>query len=257
MTSELEQRKTLELITKETWPDEMVMIMPLGLYGHVIYPGFKGRKILDQSITQHGKCLGGITDPGGDVYYGYQESLIHGKDPYHRANARKVLALEYKIHLMPHPEYVQGVTRTLCEHLRDDKELDKATAGFKVKLNVETQHDDQILPMIVIYPMLGKENAQLVLDRVYNAFPNHERMGMNLTPRDNRRINNLVYWAQSGGDLKKKYRKFRPRNTQFSITGSHFLGKEHELKDPSKREMPWYKVIVDKMVSVFARTMQE
>ena len=51
--------------------------------------------------------------------------------------------------------------------------------------------------------MLGKENAQLVLNRVYHAFPEHERLGMNITPRDNRRINNLVYWAQSGGDLKK------------------------------------------------------
>ncbi len=203
MSKEKDQRKQLELIVKETWPGEMVLVMPLGLYGHVIYPGFKGRMISNPNITQHGKCLGGITDPGGDVYYGYEETFIHGKNKDLREKARDVLSLEYKIHLMPKSEYVSGVTRRLCEHLRDDEELNEATAGFKVKLDSNTQHGDQVLPMMVIYPMLGKENAQLVLNRVYHAFPEHERMGMNITPRDNRRINNLVYWAQSGGDLKK------------------------------------------------------
>ncbi len=253
-----EQRKELELIAKETWPGEMVMIMPLGLYGHVIYPGFKGRTISDPTITHHGKCLGGITDPGGDVYYGYQETLIHGKNPERRERARKVLSLEYKIHLMPKPEYVQGVTRRLCEHLRDDEEFNEATAGFKIKLDPEVQFGDQILPMMVVYPMLGKDNAQLVLERVFHAFPEHERMGMNITPRDNRRINSLVYWAQSGGDLKKKYRGFRGKNTQFSITGSHFLGTENELQDPSRKDMEkWYQVVVGKLRSMFARTIQE
>ena len=105
--------------------------------------------------------------------------------------------------------------------------------------------------------MLGKDNAQLVLDRIYHAFPHHERMGMNITPRDNRQVNNLVYWAQSGGDSKKRYRGFRRKTTQFSITGSHFLGKEHELVNPSKPQGRWYQTIVGRMCSVFARTVQE
>ena len=258
MNLDQKQRKLLEQIAKETWPSDTTMVFQMGFYGHFIYPGFKGRIIGDPTITQNGKCLGGITDPGGEVYYGYESEFIHGNDPNRRAKARDVLALEYKIHLMPKPEYVQGVTRRLCEHLRDDEEFNEATAGFKVKLDTEVHFGDQVLPMIVVYPILGKDNAQLVLDRTYHAFPEHQRMGMDITPRDNRRINNLIYWAQSGGDLKRKYRGFRNKDTQFSITGSHFKGKEHELEDPSKLKVgKWYQIIVGKMASVFARTIQK
>lgn len=199
--------------------------------------------------------MGGITDPGGRIYRGYEEEFIFGDDSVRRAEARENLAQEYKIHLMPKSEYVQGVTRTLCEHLRDDPELNDAVAGFKVKLNPSTiNHNDQNLPVVVIYSMLGKENAQLVLDRVYNAFPHHRRMGLNIRPRDNRRINNLVYWAQSGGDLKHKYRGFRRRNTQFSNTGSHFLGSNHVLRHPGTKQEWLLQIIVGRMSSVFAST---
>jgi len=186
------------------------------------------------------------------------EEFIFGDDSPEREEARANLAKEYKIHLMPQPEYTFAVTRRICEHLRDDSTLNDAVAGFKVKLNPDTiQHGDQVLPVVVIYSMLGRDNAQVVLDRIYHAFPEHRRIGRNVTPRDNRRINNLIYWAQSGGDLKHKYRGFKKRNTQFSDTGSHFRGEENRLRHPGTKAEWLVQTIVGRMSSVFAQTSPE
>ncbi len=255
MSLEQARKSQLELMAQETWPGERAFVLPQGQYGHFLYPGFKGRIIEDPSIAGHGKCLGGITDPGGIIYDDHQRKFIYGTTLKDRDKAMAALALEYKIHLMPSPEYVMGVTRRLCETLRDNPELDEATAGFKVKLNDETTIGEQTLPLIVIYAMLGKDNAQMVLDTVYNLFPEHDRMGSGINPRDNRKVNNLIYWAQSGGDLKKEYRGFRHRNTRFTDTWSHFKGKEHELTDPSQNvTRKWLRVVVDSAVSIFRTT---
>lgn len=92
--------------------------------------------------------------------------------------------------------------------------LQEIIASFKVKDNLDFQESSQALkdaliakyeidkvpPIIVIYPTIGKENAQFALDSIYALFKNVE--GLDLTPRFNEKITNLIYYAQGNANEK-------------------------------------------------------
>lgn len=56
------------------------------------------------------------------------------------------------------------------------------------------------MPKIVIYCASGKENAQLVLHKIYNAF--RYRKGLGIAPRYNQPVTDCIYYAQGNGDDK-------------------------------------------------------
>ena len=121
-----------------------------------------------------------------------------------RQRAIKVLAQEYKIHLMPKPEYVPFILNKLFEAMEGDEELKDSVAQLKV-INDDKKIRDEIMPSIVIYAQLGKEYAQTVLDKLSQYLEGCEALGADQTPRFNQKVNGLIYYAQSGGDWKNEY----------------------------------------------------
>ncbi len=120
----------------------------------------------------------------------------------------------YKIHLMPKDANdFMIILEQFLKALGTNPALQKAVNTLKVRSDFDFEENPQILkekltkeygnevpPIMVIAPSLGKENAQLVLDAVYNLFKDIK--GLDLTPRFNEKITDLIYYAQGNGDDK-------------------------------------------------------
>jgi len=110
----------------------------------------------------------------------------------------------YKIHLMPYKEDVGKVIDILLTAMQKNLPLSKSIAGIKVFSTFGTKDNrDGILPTIVIYATPGKDNAQTVLNAVYTLFK--DQHGIDKTPRYNRKITTLIYYAQGDADHKRGY----------------------------------------------------
>jgi len=116
----------------------------------------------------------------------------------------EVLALEYKIHLQPKPEYQFSVVRELVKLLKNEAFSSKVEV-FKVAIPYHRVKSELNLPVIVIYPMPGKEDAIYVLNTIIEHFSqfDSEEIGLDHTPRFNKKINELIYVAGGSGDHKK------------------------------------------------------
>lgn len=157
--------------------------------------------------------------------------------------AAEALAQEYKIHLMPKSEYTPFVVEQLLKAMKTDPELRSSISQIKV-INDDKKERDEVMPSIVIYTQLGKEQAQRALDRVYAHLEPYANLGDNRTPRYNQKVNDLIYYAQSGGDWKNDYLnqltalgKTPADNTVFEPDLIHFKGDYH-LRLPAKTTEP-------------------
>ena len=91
-----------------------------------------------------------------------------------------------------------------------------------------------ILRCVLVYRRAGRGPEALGAAR---RGQDTREVGLGMTPRGNRRINDLIYYAQSGGDLKKSYLEFkRGNNTLFSGSGVHFIGTGNRLQCPPEVE---------------------
>lgn len=160
-----------------------------------------------------------------------------------RDQALAVLALEYKIHLMPKPEYIEPLFARLIEIFRNDFNLRTKIACFKVWMAdrafepVGNKDRDEIVPTFVIYPSLKRSAAQRVLDGICKAIPEEEieEIGLGVAARFSRLVNKLVSYAQSGGDLKKDLEAMGIIDRVASLTGRHIIGSP-PLQDPGLGE---------------------
>lgn len=139
-------------------------------------------------------------------------------------DAVEFLAQEYKIHLQPKPEYQFSVVRELTKMLQD-AEFKSQVEAFKVAIPYHRVKTDANLPVIVIYPMPGKASAKYVLEKIEKHFSKFDssEIGLNHTPRFNKKINELIYAAGGSGDHKK----YLPASL-FSGSGKEFY-KGYEL----------------------------
>lgn len=118
-------------------------------------------------------------------------------------NDRKKLVMNYKIHLMSQDKkQTFSIVNTLLNKLKNTKETLYNLIGiFKVAKKLNKPYDTEFyFPNIVIYPISGKDNAQKVLNEIYKIFKDIE--GNNLTPRFNKKVTSLIYYAQGDGDYK-------------------------------------------------------
>ena len=122
---------------------------------------------------------------------------------------------EYKIHLMPRSaEDLETIVKGIIEELRTNSVLQNCISGIRFKMPqynepLEPQlmtEKNEILPIVVIYPIAGKDNAQYVLDTVYKLFGTME--GLDIPPRYNAQITSLIYYAQGDGSSKSRYPKY-------------------------------------------------
>lgn len=136
--------------------------------------------------------------------------LLPAKD----LNEKKIIAGNYKIHLMPrNGDELKFIMGRLCVLAREGS-FCESLACFKIfstfnftdnrKMMQEVlqkrSRDNAVLPIIVLYPHIGKENAQKVLTLVYEEFKTMR--GLNITPRYNEKVTSLIYFAQGNGDEK-------------------------------------------------------
>lgn len=112
---------------------------------------------------------------------------------------------EYKIHLQPKPEYQIPVLKLLVNLLNTNPEIRTRVEAFKTIIPYNRVTTDLELPVIVIYPVWGAENAKIVLDAILDLFSTYDvkTIGLNHTPRFNAKINELVFYANGSGDHKR------------------------------------------------------
>lgn len=127
-------------------------------------------------------------------------------------NTKINLASRYKIHLMPEHNDVADIIYTLMQaqlkkyniYQTNDTNLGGLIQQFKVMYAnqwKETSEQNNQLPYIVIYPGDGKVVAQALLDRLYVLLEKFK--GINIAPRFNAKVNDLIWIAQSDSDHKK------------------------------------------------------
>lgn len=119
-------------------------------------------------------------------------------------NAKDILSQEYKIHLMPKSEFTPFILEQLFKAIKNDPELASSISQIKVIAD-DKKKREEIMPQVVIYTQLGKANAQLALDKIYQHLGRYRDVGTGETPRYNRKVDELIYYAQSGGDWKNDY----------------------------------------------------
>lgn len=127
---------------------------------------------------------------------------------------KKEAASHYKIHLMPLQKDLQKVIQKIIQKSIECFEFRSLIKNFKVlsdfidlkahskksKVLRALEQDNYYMAVIVIYCRDGKQYAQQLLDAVFDLFGNAE--GLDITPRFNRRITSLIYYAQGNGDDK-------------------------------------------------------
>lgn len=117
-------------------------------------------------------------------------------------NPKTMLDQEFKIHLQPKRQFVPLMASRLSRLLQSE-EVRTLVQEFKVLTDprrVDSQ--GQEMAQIVIYPQMGRENAKRLLGLLRDALRDDEKYGSGQTPRYNMRDNNLLFIAQSSGDLK-------------------------------------------------------
>ncbi len=144
---------------------------------------------------------------------------------------QKILTGLYKIHLMPKYDDLNTVITMFTQRLQQDPALQNSLESFKIVQNkhindvVLKTGNGEIMPLVVLYPATGKENAQKVLNIIADIYK--DRKGLDITPRYNRKITSLIYYAQGDADQKK------------STTAKHFEpGFVHYIsRDPKKHPL--------------------
>ncbi|GEM_PF-5800300 len=127
----------------------------------------------------------------------------HDDDSAFRREYAQNMVKNYKIHLMPTKEAIFYTLEKLISALHNNTELADSVKIIKIHaLNDHLDHKGNLLPTIVVYPRAGKEHAQKVLNILYALFKDVE--GLNKTPRFNRKITSLIYYAQGDSDYKIK-----------------------------------------------------
>lgn len=174
----------------------------------------------------------------------HENKLLH----FDQASAREVeeakdtLSLEYKIHLMPKPEYSLFILDKLLDVISKDRSLQETVSTIKI-LNDEHKKRRQIMPTIVVYTQLGKDNAQRALDKLFVSLHEYaEVVGSDDFPRYNQKVDPLIYYANGGGDFKNSFlemlkitKKGIGDQNIFDEDMIHFAG-DTKLEVPGKRD---------------------
>lgn len=121
--------------------------------------------------------------------------------------ALETIGREVKVHLMPQTEDELAVVEQLLTLLSSEKGLAirDSIGAIKVRLVGNNANSQDRLPEIVIYTQDITANQVVAL--IEQEFS--QMRGTGRAPRYNREVSNgLVYFAQSGGDLKDKLAQF-------------------------------------------------
>lgn len=198
---------------------------------------FKGKRIIMLPKT-----------PYNEMQHLEAENLIHKKikeqnikDSQEQSEISQVLASEYKIHLMPKPEYILPVVAEFLIGCHRNPVLYQHIQSFKIVAHpaavqsiVPGTSKNTILPHMVIYLNLGKESANFVLKTLYEMYSEFDikEIGLGIPPRYSLACNGLISYAQGGGDIKKIMTE--QQKTKFlSQSEVHFNLPDQHLDNPA------------------------
>lgn len=136
--------------------------------------------------------------------------------------AIKDLTNEYKIHLMPKIEKAESVFKKVISIL-DKKEVSENVQCFKFLHCPLEQYDinNQLTPKAVIY-VQTKEAAQQVLKIFRENLQNLEECGTGKTPRFNKKVTNLLFYANGDSHCKVLAKKRGVFDQWFDAGGVHY-----------------------------------
>lgn len=166
----------------------------------------------------------------------YSQLGIHG-DSQKIPGIKNKLVANYKIHLMPYDDDINVILNRILREASTNPSFKNLIHLFKIKLATrDLKKGDEVLPKIVIYPISGKENAQAFLDKVYELM--QDIRGMNIVPRYNEKITDLIYVTQGDGDYKGKAHAeyYEPSFIYYSPTFEGGQSKNYHLKNPALQE---------------------
>lgn len=160
----------------------------------------------------------GVMEQGGYLYFAtteyYQSQLYDIYGLHHQVlksprgeiaqiidRQKELLSGEFKIHLQVKPEYIPFFVSQVAKFWQDEGQglFDCLKARTRPATN---DHFGQPLPEIVIYSRLGRENAREIVMQLQRYLSGFEHLGTGITPRYNAKVSELIFIAQSGGDLK-------------------------------------------------------
>lgn len=174
-----------------------------------------------------------------------------------RTEAFQVLASEYKIHLMPKPEYLLGVTAVFLDLCFKKPALLEHIYAFKIRTDPVDQaschgaHKNHIAPQMVIYLKLGKQSADLVLKELYEEFAKYDvaKIGLGIPARYSLAINQLISYSQGGGDVKNVMTESQ-KDDFLSQSEVHYNLFDQHLKNPAAPDLENYAGILEQVAKV-------
>ncbi len=201
----------------------------------VISRGFlfiKSKKFLGNDTIQH---------PGKyykmdfiNVMHELHQDLC-SKDIIRASVAKSILIEEYKIHIRVKAEHVVFITNELLKYFSQHQQALTLINSLKVGVNNLFSKDikNNYFPHIVIYPSLGKENAELLLNYVNDCMlklnMDLAELSDNLTPRFSYKINPILSYAQYSGDFKLTLTEEQTKDL-FTEDMTHFKSNTDEYK---------------------------
>lgn len=146
-------------------------------------------------------------------------------------NAKQKLIGLYKIHLMPREHEILKMTKILIESIIKDTELQSLISDFKLVNSYLQESKDKLgnlLPLMVIYPSKGQENAQKLVNKLVLLFKDIQGSGN--VPRYSTSVKehkNLISYAQADADYKNNYLEkldhYFDKSTNYALYRPDFL----------------------------------
>jgi hypothetical protein len=164
-----------------------------------IYPGMSKKELLCKYSYNNRHCL--VTDFPSYNYVINQELIPMSTDEY-QSLKKEILEFLFdndkKIHLQPQESYLLFVMTVIVDLIRSGKL--KGLYRWKVIDKIVGNR----LPTIVIYPYYGKFDETFTTIK-HALSPFSELAGSDITPRFNKKIDNLIYVSGGDGDIKERY----------------------------------------------------
>lgn len=143
----------------------------------------------------------------------YANKLIKGQDVKYLI---PIMFGSYKIHLMPPKDDLLMTVIKLIETIQNSSTLRTNIASFKVAPEIAYQQAANRNPhteqngVVVIYTADGKKATQEALDELYKVFKGAK--GMNVRPRYNARVNDLIWIGQGDSQVKEGWEEYYDKN---------------------------------------------
>lgn len=118
--------------------------------------------------------------------------------------ALELLCRQYKIHLMPKPQFLCDLVMFLLNNLPKNI-LIKVKTNYNKISDLYNIKQKQYMPAIVLY-ISGQRQTRIILDYLKNRLGDME--GIDVAPAYNEKVSSLIYYAGGDRDVKNLAKKY-------------------------------------------------